>query len=278
MSVHAEHKRITISTLKKMKEEGEKIACMTAYDASFAALLENEGVEVLLIGDSLGMVIKGLETTVPVSVEDVIYHTRCVTRGSRRAIVVADMPFLTYTSPEIALTNAARLMREGRAHMVKLESSATQIATVRRLSEEGVPVCAHLGLRPQSIHRLGGYKVQGTNESSARSMLDDAIALQKAGAVILLLECVPAQLAAEITVNVDIPVIGIGAGVECDGQILVLQDVLGITAGKVPRFVRNFMAGGRTIQEAVHAYVDAVKSHGFPAHEHAFLAVDVWDR
>ena len=270
MSAHAEHKRITISTLRKMKVDGEKVVCMTAYDASFAALLENEGVEVLLIGDSLGMVIKGLETTVPVSVEDVIYHTSCVVRGSRRAIVIADMPFLSYTSPEIALTNAARLMREGGAQMVKLESSATQVGTVRRLSEEGVPVCAHLGLRPQSIHRLGSYKVQGTDESGARMMLDDAVALQKAGAVMLLLECVPTLLAAEITVNVDIPVIGIGAGADCDGQILVLQDVLGITAGKVPRFVRNFMERGRTIQEAVHAYVEAVKNRDYPAPEHSF--------
>ena len=270
MSVHAEHKRITISTLRKMKLERERIACMTAYDASFAALLEGAGVELLLIGDSLGMVIKGFDTTIPVSVDDVIYHSSCVVRGSHRAIVVADMPFLSYSSAELALSNSARLMREGGAQMVKLESSATQIDVVRRLSEEGVPVCAHLGLRPQSIHRLGGYKVQGTNESSAKLMLDEAVILQQAGAVMLLLECVPAQLAAEITVNVDIPVIGIGAGVDCDGQILVLQDVLGITPGKVPRFARNFMQGGKTIQEAIRAYVDAVKSRDYPALEHSF--------
>ncbi len=270
MSIHAEHKRITISNLREMKTKGEKIVCMTAYDASFAALLENAGVELLLIGDSLGMVIKGFDTTVPVSVDDVIYHSSCVVRGSRRALVVADMPFLTYSSPELALSNAARLMREGGVQMVKLESCATQIEVVRRLSEEGVPVCAHLGLRPQSIHRLGGYKVQGTNESSARLMLDDAVTLQQAGALMLLLECVPARLAAEITVNVDIPVIGIGAGVDCDGQILVLQDVLGITAGKVPRFARNFMEDGKTIQEAVNAYVDAVKKRDYPDLEHTF--------
>lgn len=253
-----------------MKAQGEKIVCMTAYDASFAALLENQGVELILIGDTLGMVIKGFDTTVPVTVDDVIYHSSCVVRGSRRALVVADMPFLSYTNPEAALGNAGRIMREGGVQMVKLESGASQREVVRRLSEEGVPVCAHLGLRPQSIHRLGGYKVQGTSEASARSILDDAVTLQEAGAVMLLLECVPAQLAAEITANTDIPVIGIGAGVDCDGQILVLQDVLGITAGKVPRFARNFMQSGNTIQQAVQAYVAAVKKRHFPSLEHSF--------
>lgn len=270
MSAQAENKRISISKLSKMKAEGEKIVCMTAYDASFASLLENEGIELLLVGDSLGMVIKGFDTTVPVSVDEVIYHSSCVVRGSRRAMVVADMPFLSYYNPELALSNAARIMREGGAQMVKLESSTSQSEVVRRLSEEGVPVCAHLGLRPQSIHRLGGYKVQGSSESSAQAMRDDAITLQKAGAVMLLLECVPAPLAAEITANVDIPVIGIGAGVDCDGQILVLQDVLGITAGKVPRFAHNFMQGGNTIQQAVQAYVAAVKKRDYPALEHGF--------
>jgi 3-methyl-2-oxobutanoate hydroxymethyltransferase len=180
------------------------------------------------------------------------------------------MPFLSYTSPELALSNAGRIMREGGVQMVKLESSASQSEVVRRLSEEGVPVCAHLGLRPQSIHRLGGYKVQGTNENSAQVILNDAVNLQKAGAAILLLECVPARLAREITVTVDIPVIGIGAGVDCDGQILVLQDVLGITAGKVPRFARNFMQGDNTIQQAIKSYVTAVKQRLYPALEHSF--------
>ncbi len=270
MSVPLESKRITISTFKKMKEEKKKIACLTAYDASFAAVLEGAGVELILVGDSLGMVIKGLETTVPVTMDDVVYHSRCVVRGSRRALVVGDMPFMSYCSPEQALMNAARLMQQGGVHMVKLESSTTQIETVGRLNDQGVPVCAHLGLRPQSIYKLGGYKVQGKDERSAALMLEDASSLQEAGAAMLLLECVPSLLAAEITANVDVPVIGIGAGLDCDGQILVLQDLLGITIGKVPRFAHNFIEGGKTIQEAVRAYVDAVKNHRFPAPEHAF--------
>ncbi|MEN8131127.1 MAG: 3-methyl-2-oxobutanoate hydroxymethyltransferase [Pseudomonadota bacterium] len=270
MSVPVESKRITISTFKKMKAEKKKIACLTAYDASFAAVLEDAGVELILVGDSLGMVIKGFETTVPVTMDDMVYHSQCVVRGSRRALVVADMPFMSYYSPEQALMNAASLMQQGGVQMVKLESSTTQIETVRRLSDQGVPVCAHLGLRPQSIHKLGGYKVQGKDERSATLMLEDALSLQEVGAVILLLECVPSLLAAEITANVDIPVIGIGAGMDCDGQILVLQDLLGITTGKVPRFAHNFIEGGKTIQEAVRSYVDAVKNHDFPAARHSF--------
>jgi 3-methyl-2-oxobutanoate hydroxymethyltransferase len=270
MSLQVKTKRITISTLMKMKAEKERIACLTAYDASFATVLEQAGVELILVGDSLGMVIQGLDTTVPVSMEDVIYHTRCVARGSRRALLVSDMPFLSYHSPDQALTNAARLMQEGGAHMLKLESGTTQIDIVRRLSDQGVPVCAHLGLRPQSIHRLGGYRVQGNDEHSANQMLEDAVTLQHVGAAMLLLECVPSLLAAEITANVDIPVIGIGAGVNCDGQILVLHDVLGITPGRVPRFARNFMDEGKTIQAAVEEYVKAVKSCSFPVAEHGF--------
>jgi 3-methyl-2-oxobutanoate hydroxymethyltransferase len=270
MSLQTKSSRITISSLMKMKAEKEKIACLTAYDASFASVLEEGGVELILVGDSLGMVIQGLDTTVPVTMDDVVYHTRCVARGSQRALLVSDMPFLSYHSPDQALTNAARLMQEGGAQMLKLESGTTQIDTVRRLSDQGVPVCAHLGLRPQSIHRLGGYRVQGTDEHSATRMLEDALTLQQAGAVILLLECVPGLLAAEITANVDIPVIGIGAGVACDGQILVLHDILGITPGRVPRFVRNFMDGGKTIQAAVKEYVGAVKSCSFPSAEHTF--------
>lgn len=270
MSLQLETKRITISSLMDMKAKKEKIACLTAYDASFASVLEQAGVDLILIGDSLGMVIQGQDTTIPVSVDDVIYHTRCVANGSQRALIVSDMPFLSYHSPDQALFNAARLMREGGAQMLKLESSATQIDTVKCLSDQGVPVCAHLGLRPQSIHKLGGYKVQGKDDQSATQMLEDALALQQAGSVLLLLECVPGLLAAEITANVDIPVIGIGAGVGCDGQILVLQDILGITPGRVPRFTRNFMDEGKTIHSAVEAYVEAVKSATFPAVEHTF--------
>ncbi len=253
-----------------MKEQGEKIACLTAYDASFTAVLENAGVEVILVGDSLGMVVQGFDTTIPVTVNDIIYHTRCVARGSQRAFIISDMPFMAYTSPQQALKNAARLMQQGGAHMIKLESTSSQVETVARLSEQGVPVCAHLGLRPQSIHRLGAYKVQGRDEHAATVMLEDAVALQQAGAVMLLLECVPALLGAEITANVEIPVVGIGAGVQCDGQILVLHDVLGITPGKAPRFTKNFMDDGKTILQAIRSYVEAVKNSSFPGPEHTF--------
>lgn len=270
MSLQTKTTRITISSLLKMRAENEKIACLTAYDASFATLLEQAGVELILVGDSLGMVIQGLDTTVPVTMDDMIYHTRCVAQGSQRALLVSDMPFLSYHSPDQALLNAARLMQEGGAQMLKLESGTTQIDIVKRLSDQGVPVCAHLGLRPQSIHMLGGYRVQGTDEQSATQMLEDALTLQQVGAAMLLLECVPSLLAAEITANVDIPVIGIGAGVNCDGQILVLQDILGITPGGIPRFARNFMKQANTVQAAVEEYVKAVKSCSFPSAGHTF--------
>ncbi len=270
MSVHRDAKSITVNTLSRMKSDGEKIACLTAYDASFAALLDKAGVEVILVGDSLGMVIQGFDTTVPVTVDEMVYHTRCVSRVVQRALVIADMPFLSYCRPEQALSTAARLMQEGGAQMVKLESGTTQIATVARLSEQGVAVCAHLGLRPQSIHKLGGYRVQGKDDHSAQAMLEEALSLQDAGAEILLLECIPGLLAAEITANVELPVIGIGAGVSCDGQILVLQDILGITHGKTPRFTKNFLHGVQSIQEAIVAYVQAVKNRNYPGPEHTF--------
>lgn len=270
MSLYKDIKTVTVTTLSRMKADGEKIACLTAYDASFAAVLDEACVEVILVGDSLGMVIQGFDTTVPVTVDHIVYHTQCVTRIARRALVMADMPFLSYCNPEQALSTAARLMQEGGAHMVKLESGATQIATVDRLSEQGVPVCAHLGLRPQSIHKLGGYRVQGKDDHSAHAMLENALALQNAGAEMLLLECIPGLLAAEITANVELPVIGIGAGVSCDGQILVLQDILGITQGKTPRFARNFVSGANSIQEAILSYVQAVKNGSYPSPEHTF--------
>lgn len=270
MSVQLKQNGVTIPTLKRMKQKGEKIACLTAYDASFTVVLEDAGVDVILVGDSLGMVVQGFDTTIPVTMDDVVYHTRCVARANRRALLVADMPFMSYTDSNLAMINATKLMQTGGAHMVKLESSTAQIETITRLSDHGVPVCAHLGLKPQSVYKLGGYRVQGRDTHSATKMLEDAVAIQQAGADVLLLECIPALLAAEITANLEIPVIGIGAGIDCDGQILVLQDILGITPGKAPRFSHNFMHGSRSIQEAIRHYVKAVKERSFPAPEQAF--------
>lgn len=262
-------KPVTLNSLRKMKQAGEKFTCLTAYDFTFASLLDSCGVEVLLIGDSLGMVIQGQQSTIPVTVDDMVYHTRAVRRGSQHALIMTDMPFLSHTSPAEALDNAGRLMREG-AHIVKLEGDAYLADTIVELSKYGIPVCAHLGLQPQSVHKLGGYKVQGRSSDAADKMLDDAKTLQDAGADILLLECVPAQLAARISEILHIPVIGIGAGGACDGQVLVLHDILGITANIKPRFVKNFLQGQDSIQAAVESYVRAVKSGAYPAEEHSF--------
>ncbi|MEQ6342365.1 MAG: 3-methyl-2-oxobutanoate hydroxymethyltransferase [Gammaproteobacteria bacterium] len=261
---------VTLNTLRDMRRAGEKFACLTAYDASFARLIDDAGVEVILVGDSLGMVVQGRETTLPVTVDDIVYHSRCVTRGCSRALLMVDMPFMSYATPEQALRNAARLMQEGGAHMVKLEGGAVQADIVCQLTERGIPVCAHLGLQPQSVHKLGGYRVQGREASAAQVMRDDARALQAAGADMLLLECVPAALAAEITLASEIPVIGIGAGSGCDAQVLVLYDMLGITLGKRPKFSKNFMQGNHTPQAAIAAYAHAVKNGIFPAPEHTF--------
>lgn len=214
----------TLSTLRKYKQSGEKFACLTAYDASFAAILESSGVDVILVGDSLGMVIQGNDTTVPVTIDETIYHTRCVREGSRNTLVIADMPFMSDSTSELALANAARLMKEGGAHVVKLEGGAVIVDTVRLLGERGIPVCGHLGLQPQSINKLGGYRVQGRDEVSAQRLIEDAETLQAAGAELLVLECVPAELAKTVTERLTIPVIGIGAGADCDSQVLVLYD------------------------------------------------------
>ncbi len=262
-------KPVNLSTLRKMKQAGEKFTCLTAYDFTFARVLDDCGVEVLLVGDSLGMVIQGQPTTLPVTVDDMVYHTRAVSRGARNALVITDMPFLSHTSPGQALENAARLMREG-AHVVKLEGGAYLSETIHVLSKFGIPVCAHLGLQPQSVHKLGGYKVQGRTDDGAEKMLEEAKLLQEAGADIMLLECVPADLATKITQILHIPVIGIGAGAHCDGQVLVLHDVLGITADIKPKFVKDFMQGQTSIQAAVKAYIQAVKSGSYPAQEHSF--------
>jgi len=263
-------KKITLTTLLAHKEAGEKFTCLTAYDASFASVLDDAGVDVILVGDSLGMVIQGHETTVPVSMDDMIYHTACVASNTRHALLMVDMPFMSYNTVEQALENAARLMREGGAHMVKLEGGRVQLPVVQAMTDRGIPVCAHLGLQPQSVHKLGGYRVQGRDKPTADAMLIDAERLQEAGADMLLLECVPAELAKKITHTVQIPVIGIGAGPDTDAQVLVLQDILGITPGKPPRFSKDFMQQAESIPAAVKAYVDAVKSGHFPAKEHTF--------
>jgi 3-methyl-2-oxobutanoate hydroxymethyltransferase len=265
-----EHPPVTLSTLAKLKASGEKIACLTAYDASFAALIDSCGTDVVLVGDSLGMVIQGHDSTVPVTMEDIIYHGRAVAKGLRRAFLIADMPFMSYTTREQALANAVRLMQHGSAKMVKLESSANQLEIVGFLAERDVPVCAHLGLRPQSVHKLGGFHVQGREAAAANKLAEDARALQDAGADIVLLECVPSELGARVARALTVPVIGIGAGPDVDGQILVLYDVLDITLGRKPRFARNFMEGATSVGGAIDAYVRAVKDRSYPAPEHCF--------
>ncbi len=261
---------VNVATLRQMKADGIPIACLTAYDASFSRGVDDAGVDVVLVGDSLGMVIQGHDTTVPVTVDDVVYHSRCVARGLRRAFLMADMPFMSYTSPTQALDNAVRLMQEGGAMMVKLEGAKGQVAVVEFLARHDIPVCAHLGLTPQSVHKIGGFRVQGREQSVADKMLTDARALQDAGADVLLLECVPNEVGEAIRDAVEVPVIGIGAGPKVDGQILVLYDALGITPGRKPRFVKDFLRGAGSPREAIEAYVNAVRTKAYPAPEHCF--------
>jgi len=261
---------VTLTTLRGLKQNGEKIVMLTCYDATFAAAACAAGAEVLLIGDSLGNVLQGHDSTLPVSVTDMAYHTACVKRGNQGALILADLPFMSYATLEQALDSSAALMRAG-AHMVKLEGGAWLGETVRRLAENGIPACVHLGLTPQSVNVFGGYKVQGRDEARAREMREAALALEQAGAAMLLLECVPSALAAEISRSVRIPVIGIGAGVDTDGQVLVLHDMLGLNP-RPAKFVRNFMAGQASIQDALTAYTQAVKNAQFPAPEHGFSA------
>ena len=261
---------VTAGRLQRMKMDGEKIVALTAYDYTFAVAEDRAGVDVILVGDSLGMVVQGRDTTVPVTVDHMVYHTRCVADARPAALVMADMPFMSYATVEDGLRNAARLMQEGGARMVKLEGAGEQAELVARLATAGIPVCAHLGLQPQLVHKLGGYRVQGRDAAAADAMLADARALEAAGADLLLLECVPAELGARITEGLSIPVIGIGAGADTDGQILVLQDILGITPGRIPRFSKDFMAGADSIPAALTAYVDAVRAGAFPDAGHAF--------
>jgi 3-methyl-2-oxobutanoate hydroxymethyltransferase len=263
---------VNVSTLREMKRAREPIACLTAYDASFAQLVDLAGTDVVLVGDTLGMVIQGHDTTVPVTIEHMIYHSRCVARGLQRAFLIVDMPFMSYTTLAQALDNAVRLMREGGAMMVKLESGQGQVDIVQHLARQDIPVCAHLGLKPQSVHKIGGFRVQGREEDAARKILDDARALEAAGADMVLLECVPNAVGQAVQAALSVPVIGIGAGPSVDGQILVLYDILGITQGRMPRFVQNFMAGRDSVLEALRSYVTAVKDRSYPAEKHTFVS------
>ncbi|HQR84962.1 MAG TPA: 3-methyl-2-oxobutanoate hydroxymethyltransferase [Polynucleobacter sp.] len=263
-------KPITISKLLSMHLEGEKITMLTAYDSTMSALLNRCGVESILIGDSLGNVIQGHSSTTPVTVEQMAYHTACVARANTHAFVIADLPFASYGDPVQALDSAAELMRAG-ADMVKLEGGSDwQIQIIEYLVERSVPVCAHLGLLPQSVHLLGGYKVQGKSKDAASLMLEQAIACEEAGAQMIVLEAIPSSLGKHITESLSIPTIGIGAGSDCSGQVLVLQDMLGISPGKPPKFVKNFLDGHSSIEAAVKAYVREVKSGKFPGPEHGF--------
>ena len=263
------NKAVTIHTLATLRAAREKITMLTCYDASFASLMDRCGVEILLIGDSLGMVCNGHNSTLPVTVAELAYHTASVARGAKSAMIMADLPFGAYGTPETAYANAVILMQAG-AHMIKIEGGAWLAETVRFLTQRGIPICAHIGLTPQSVHQLGGYKVQGKSTESATELKNDALALQNAGAAIVLMEAMPSQLGKEVTDMLTIPTIGIGAGPDCSGQVLVMHDMLGVFPGRKARFVRNFMEGAASIDEAVTGYVNAVKDGSFPALEHCF--------
>lgn len=265
---------VTLNTLLRMRSNGEPIAVLTCYDSTFAAVCDAAGAEILLVGDSLGNVLQGHDTTLPVTLADMAYHTGCVSRGlanvGGRAFVIADLPFGSYQeSPEQAMRSAVQLMTAG-AQMVKLEGGAHMAGTVRFLVERGVPVCAHLGLTPQSVHQLGGYRAQGVTEAAAQQLMDDSKLLEQAGATLLVLEMVPSRLAADVTASTGLVTIGIGAGPDCSGQVLVLHDVLGLFPGRRPRFVRNFMPGADDVHDALARYVAAVKDHSFPGPEHCY--------
>ncbi|MFT4613069.1 MAG: 3-methyl-2-oxobutanoate hydroxymethyltransferase [Bacteroidia bacterium] len=260
--------KFTISTLDKMKAAGEKFVCITAYDATFASLISEVGAESILVGDSLGMVLQGHESTIPVTIDDMAYHTACVHRADPECLVIADMPFMSYTSPEQTMHNATALMQAG-AQMVKMEGGVWLSDSISMLVERGIPVCAHLGLTPQSVNTFGGFKVQGRTPKEAKSILADSVEIQDAGASLLVLECIPAHLATDISDKMDIPVIGIGAGGGTDGQVLVMHDLLGLCA-HTPRFVQNFMQGQASIKDGLKAFVEAVKSGDYPKEEHTY--------
>ncbi len=270
MSAQSATRRLTHLDLAKMRAAGEKIAVLTSYDASFAHLCETAGIDSILVGDSLGMVLQGHDSTLPVTINDIAYHTRAVARGSQRPLIIADMPFGSFQeSPQQAFHNAVTLMAAG-AQMVKIEGGVSMAETTRFLTERGIPVCAHVGLTPQSVHQLGGYRIQGKDDAGASRMIADALAQQHAGASLIVLEAIPAALAAETTRQLSIPTIGIGASKECSGQVLVVHDMLDISTGKKARFVKNFMAGQPSIAAAIAAFVAAVKDGSFPGTEHCY--------
>lgn len=261
-------KAVTTSTLRKMKAEGEKFITVALYDAPMSAMAQRCGVEVLLVGDSLGMTVLGYDSTVPVTMEQMIYHVEAVKRGNDKSLIMGDMPFMTYATPEQAMTNATRIMQAG-AHMVKIEGGEWLAPTVKMLGERGIPVCAHLGLTPQSVNKLGGFKIQGRDDKQAETILRDAKLLDEAGADLLVLECVPSELAKRVTEAVSMPVIGIGAGRDTDAQVLVINDILGLTE-KPPKFSKNFLIEAGDIPSALNKYAADVKSKVFPADEHCF--------
>jgi 3-methyl-2-oxobutanoate hydroxymethyltransferase len=264
-------KKVTIQTLRQMKAKGERITMLTAYDATFARLFDEAGVDALLVGDSLGMVVQGNDSTLPVTVDEVIYHCRAVKRGTRRAHVVGDMPFMSYqASVDEAVKNAGRLVAEGGAESVKLEGGADFVGVVSKITRAGIPVMGHIGLTPQSVHRMGGYVVQGKDDEKARQLLSDALALEEAGCYALVLEGIPMELASEISRRLEIPTIGIGAGVNCDGQVLVSYDLLGLNPDFAPKFVKRFADGAGIVTTAAKTYIDEVRSSAFPADEHSF--------
>ena len=261
--------KITTSKLLKMKQQGEKISTITAYDASFAKIFDQAGIHAILIGDSLGMVLQGQDDTLPVSIEDMAYHTQCVRRGVENTLVISDMPFMTYATTEQAYTNATKLMQAG-ASMVKMEGGAWLVDTIKGLVERGIPVCAHLGLTPQSVHVFGGFKVHGKTQEQANKMIENAKALEAAGAQMLVLECVPTPLGKAVSERLSIPVIGIGAGVHTDGQILVMHDMFGVSANYMPKFSKNYLAETGDLRKAVTLYIEQVKNGLFPGPEHSF--------
>ncbi len=269
-SIPSKRTPITVPALQQRKARGEKIAVLTCYDASFAAHFDAAGIDVVLVGDSLGMVIQGRTSTLPVTLDHMVYHTAAVARGLQAPLLIADLPFMSYRDVPTALQSAARLMGEGEAAMVKLEGAGWVVDVISALAERDVPVCAHLGLTPQSVHKLGGYRVQGKQSEDAERLLGEAHAVAKAGAELLVLECVPADLAMRITAEIPIPTIGIGAGAGCDGQVLVLYDMLGITPGRRPRFSKDFLRGQDSIDGALIAYVEAVHNATFPGPEHSY--------
>lgn len=261
---------LSVPSFRRMKSQAQRIVCLTAYDASFASAMDTAGIDLVLVGDSLGMVVQGHASTLPVTVDQMVYHSAAVARGLRRAVLMADLPYQSYATPQRALDSAARLQAEGQAAIIKLEGAGHVLDSIEFLTARDIPVCAHLGLTPQSVLKLGGYRVQGRDAEAAQRLREDARRVAEAGAELLVLECVPAGLAAEITRDIAIPTVGIGAGPDCDGQVLVMHDLLGVTPGRRPRFVKDFLAGAGTVEAAFLAYAEAVRSGSFPAPEHCF--------